>query len=222
MSDDSIQPARDHPGAPADSARAALVAQRRALLTVQPGTVRDLDAAANCGCSCHPQPGRNIHPNGICPCQLGPGERRHLLDQLLEVSLAEPDLISAAEEQEIADAAAALHMKADVQSTWAPWVITGAVDGHAFHLRERSQIYVLRLATEPDRPDEDVADGTEIKAGLIGDLSGEDGPDNTIALRLIAASIRTHLRQATCAHRHAPDDRYCPACGTPLVDPAQP
>lgn len=222
MSDDSSQPARDHPGAPADLARAALVAQRRALLTVQPGRVRDLDAAANCACSCHPQPGRGSHPNGICPCQLSPGERRQLLDRLLDVSRAQPELISADEGERIAGAAAALHMTADVQSTWAPWVITGTVDGHAFHLRERSQLYVLRLATQPERPNEDPADGTEIKAGLIGDLSGEHGPDITIALRFIAATIRTHLRQAECPHPHAPGDRYCPRCGTPLVDAAQP
>lgn len=42
------------------------------------------------------------------------------------------------------------------------------------------------------------------------------------ALRFVTEAVRNHLRRQACAHPHTAGDRFCPACGAPMEDPAAP
>jgi hypothetical protein len=122
----------------------------------------------------------------------------------------------------VAAAAAELQIEATEESPGAPWVIVGRVDGRRFYLRERWEAYDISISP-PDDPDLDPwrSDrGTLVRSGVAGDLLTAGRVDYRRALRVIAEAVRTQLRRETCAHPHADRDRYCPACGLPLLDAA--
>lgn len=228
MTEDASSPQGRPADQTASTARTRLVARRRALLAVEPEGVRDLDRAAACDCACHPQPGRDLHGTGLCPCQLTRAEREAATDQLNRALCVAGDALDpfeATRARRLAAAAAALHIEAHEDIPMFPWLISGTVDGHRFVLRERGDTYTLDMAVDGNTTlgtSDQQSAAVTIRSGTVDDLSGPDGPDATVAAHLIAASIRTHVRQATCPHPHAPADRYCPVCGAPLTDPAQP
>lgn len=206
------------------------VAARRRLLELAPGDLRDLDAAAECGCSCHPSPGDDPHGGRTCSCQLTPDERarRHAdLEKALTASRAAYALVHRARADELAAAATDLGVEALEDGPGAPWVIVGTVDGHGFYMRERWDTYEIVVAPADDpaiqpwgAPIETPT--TVVRSGTISDLLPGGSVSYRHVLTFIVGEIRTYLRRRTCEHPSAPRDRYCPACGSPLVDPAEP
>ena len=217
----------------ADAARerAERVAGRRLLLQCVPGDLRDLDAAAECECSCHPQPGRPAtHPGEMCVCQLSAAELEARRDRG-KVALGQlREMFKPVQEQharELAEAAERLQVQVQQILPGAPWVLVGAVDGRRFSLRERWGEWTLTIAPADD-PDLDPWGAPE-SAAAITIASGSDTdlyigtpPDYGKAVTFVVATIRAYLRRQTCPHPHSAADRYCPACGIPLVDEAAP
>jgi hypothetical protein len=126
---------------------------------------------------------------------------------------------------EVARAAAELGAVARQVIPAFPWVVVGEVDGRGFYLRERSEAYAVVVAPDAS-PNENPwvagAVGITIAAGVSGDLNEEGRPSPARAVRVAVGAVRTWVRQRTCAHNHDAADRYCRACGTPLIDPALP
>lgn len=211
--------------------RADAVAARRRLLEAAPGSVRDLDAAARCECSCHPKPGNpEVHAGAVCSCQWTVQERSgHLANfrRVMEAGREQQEVEREADERELAAAAAALGIEVREESAAAPWVVVGTVDGHRFYLRERWDSYTIVLAPEGD-PDLDPwaapadAPTVLVRSGDASELYAAGRVDYARSLTLVAGEIRTYRRRVTCPHAHAPGDRYCPACGVPLKDRALP
>lgn len=209
--------------------RAETVAAKRALLEALPGAPHDLDAAAECHCECHPSPGRDRHPGEPCMCQLTDEERKARWARAMQSLAQFRDHLRPVQEQhqrELAEAAAELGVEVREEIPAAPWVLTGAVDGRAFYMRERWDTYDIVIAHD-DNPtvqpwsDPDTA-GITIRSGDSRDLYVGTPPDYGVALRFIVGAIREHLARTTCPHPARAGDRYCPRCGAPLTDPAQP
>lgn len=211
-----------------ERARAEREAARRRLLEVQPGDVRDLDAAAACECSCHPRPGDpNRHRGGLCQCQWTHQERAaHLaeLDRVIEKHRPEQEALWREHVEAIAVAAAELRIDATEESPGAPWVIVWRVDGRRFYLRERWETYeiVISPANDPDLDPWRSDPGVLIRRGVAADLLTAGRANYRRALRVVAEAVRTHLRRETCAHPYDDADRFCPACGSPMQDAAAP
>ncbi|AEE47092.1 hypothetical protein [Cellulomonas fimi] len=109
----------------------------------------------------------------------------------------------------------------------APWVLVDAVNGRRFALRERWGEYTLAIAPDDDPDLNPWGAPTEsatitVASGTDDDLYGGTPPDYSKTATFIAATVRTYLRRQACTHPHNYGDRYCPACGWPLVDEAQP
>jgi hypothetical protein len=199
---------------------------RRRLLAVDPSGVRDdLDAAARCECSCHPRPGGRVHPDGVCACQLTRDEQaerlrvfEHAIAAVHEQNSADWDERAAQLEQ----VAAELGVEAVERVPAAPWVISGFVDGRAFYMRERWDVYSIVIAPD-DRPGLDVwsmADepGVVVREGPVTDLVSHGGRvDYRVALPFVVAAVRADLRRRTCPHPARPGDDFCPRCGSPVV-----
>lgn len=209
--------------------RVERVTARRALLQLVPGNLRDVDAAARCECSCHPQPGRDPHHGLRCMCQISERARRARWRATLKAFDAIGEQWRPVNEQhqsELAEAAADLGVEIREAVPGAPWVLTGLVDGRAFYLRERWDLYDIVIApdqTPSAQPwnEPDLA-GITIHSGDSGDLYVGTPPDYRVAVRFVVAVIREHLARAACPHPARPGDRYCPGCGAPLTDPAEP
>ena len=126
---------------------------------------------------------------------------------------------------EVERAAAVLGATAHLVIPAFPLVIVGEVDGRAWCLRERSGTYELVVApdlTPLESPWAAGVSGITVAAGVSDDLDEEGRAAPGRAVRVAVGAVRTWLRRRTCAHDHRPADRYCPACGLALVDPAMP
>lgn len=204
--------------------RAARVAERRALLEMMPGDAHDLDAAAECECGCHPRPGSDVHDGQRCVCQLTKDERAQRWANA-RASLADVreslGPVVAQHRAALAAAAERLGVEATEVGLFAPWVIVGTLDGRAFSMRERWEAYEILVAPD-DNPllnPWGAPQGTEVilvASGTIDDLY-IGAPDYDRALTFIVAAIRSFLRRRTCTHDLG--GRYCPRCGTALIDP---
>lgn len=200
--------------------------QRRILLEALGVELRDLDAAAECECSCHPRPGTpDVHGDRMCSCQLSPHERREQWAQASQAMSELGEHLRAAAAQQAAEVQAAadrLGVEAYQASEFAPWVIAGTIDGRAFYMRERSDMYSIVIADD-DHPAEQpwtAAPGEDhalvIKTGTSDDIYIGNPPDHGKALQYIVTVVRDHLRRAMCAHVRREGDRFCPACGERL------
>ncbi|MHB8451803.1 MAG: hypothetical protein ACYDAQ_15355 [Mycobacteriales bacterium] len=220
-----------------DVAEARRRALRPALLAATGVALADPTAAVECQCGCHPTyDPAGMHDGGAsCACQLAPEERHRKREQLfagLADLFRDPETVAAqaADEQAFEAAAADLAvLEARIVCRYAPFVITGTVDGRAFYLRERHgdyQVTIARDAAPLEGPWEsapqvetiDIAEGTDADFGdpRVGQAMA------VRALEAAAAAVRTYLRRASCAHEAPEGARYCPACGTELVSPNQP
>lgn len=127
---------------------------------------------------------------------------------------------------EVAATAATLGGEARQLQPAFPWVIAGTVDGRAWALRERTGQYEVSIAPDDDPlGDPQGRRAVTIRTGSAIDLLDGTGLESSpaVAVRLVVRTVRTYQRQATCTHETAPTSaRWCPACGTPLVDPALP
>lgn len=183
--------------------------QRRVALAAGP-TLRDLEAAMTCGCSCHPRPAStSLHEGGVsCTCQLTPEQRQQAFDEFVQL-LDELRLDEAfdAERDEFDATAAELGVEARIRVAGCPLVITGSLDGQAFYFRERHEQYQVEIPTgDPaaDLYDEHDHQGQQIASGVGHRTAAE-------ALHVSVTAVRDHLRMEGCSH---PDARtFCPDCG---------
>lgn len=144
----------------AEQRRAEQSLRRRSLLETLGVPLADLAAAANCCCSCHPQPGdESQHPQSDCNCQLDEEQRRIRHAQLWDAfdaiwSDPQRQAASAREEQELRDAAERLGVSVALRGHAAPFVLSGTCDGRGWYLRERHGQYGVTIAPDHD-PDVD-------------------------------------------------------------------
>lgn len=210
----------------AETARRERVELRRRLLEVDPSSApRDVEAAAGCECGCHPRPGGDVHNGGLCPCQLSGHQRRELVDRVTQAWVAEQEEYAPVREARVralVSEAAALEVEAVAESPGDPLVISGTVDGVDFTMRERWDGYTIasrRLVASPAVGGPD-GDWVVLATGTSADLYPSGSVDLAHALRFIVAAVRTAIRRQTCTHPVRRSLRYCPRCGTALVDPA--
>ena len=200
---------------------------RRAMLASGP-SLRDLDAAVACGCSCHPRPAETrLHDGGVsCPCQSTPEERAAALDELRGV-LQESSVGEFAYEErmrEVMDAAAGrLGVTIRHAGGWAPFVITGVVDGRGFYLRERHDCWHVEIAPDDDPLADPYTLRSDIPTIVVAEGVSEalevDGAFDTVrALEVTVHAVRLFLLRRDCAHPYA--QRFCPACGVEVADSA--
>lgn len=209
------------------AARAAEVPARRAAVLGGP-QLRDVEAAVDCHCSCHPRPAQEgLHDGGVtCTCQLTPAERAVRWDALLERTpqeSAEALRGRADREERFAAEAGRLGVTAHLEVSMCPFVIVGVCDGRGFYLRERHGTWRVTIAPdddpsadpwamEPDRPTIDIAEGDERDfydaAGQYSDVS---------ALGVAVHAVREALERNSCTHPDR-DATYCPDCGVPIEE----
>ena len=202
---------------------------RLGVLAVGP-PLRDIDEAADCGCSCHPSPASpSLHDGGAeCPCQLTAAERAQRWDRLFE-HLGEATGASTEadrERTELAAAAAELDVDAELRCSACPFVVAGTCDGRSFFLRERHGHWRVEVAADPDCTDlwgTAGSLGIEIASGDEADLCDADGkPSPAVALRLAVHAVRLSALRNTCSHEQPDEsDRFCRRCGTPLDEAEQ-
>lgn len=204
---------------------------RRRMLKFSGVTLRDLEAAADCGCSCHFAFDPENHDMGAkCPCQLTEEERNEAAAALFESLgdvLDEEDQYVASVSEGFEQAKARLGATAEVRVMGCPFVLAGEVDGRGFYLRERHGSYRVTISTD-ESPSADPWEAPaseptlDIATGDEEDLHGESGKFlYAKALEVAVTAVRSYLRQSTCDHAGVPT-RYCPDCGTALVDPSRP
>jgi hypothetical protein len=202
------------------------VVRTRALLERIPDGLHDIEAAAQCGCSCHPTPGTPIHGDLPCQCQRQPTDELSLAQIMEIMGPTQP------EDDEVADveldqAALEFGIEAREVVPGAPYVITGAVDGVRFAFRDRHDRFVVLVAPDED-PDLDPWEAPpeqltlELASGSSHSLWDEGHLSPRLALRLVASVVRTYRRQQACTHPRSPTDRFCALCGANMVEPWTP
>lgn len=205
-------------------------AKRAALASGPP--LRDIEAAVECGCSCHPSPGTpDTHKDGeVCRCQQTETERevaratfRSFFEGAdYEAERRREELFASALQAE----ADRLGVTATVKISAAPFVITGVCDGRAFYLRERHGSWDVTIASDSnpladpwgsprDHATIDIASGDE------NEFNDENGQfSQAIALRVTVNAVRQARQRNTCGHEPPGDveHRYCRRCGVALTD----
>lgn len=202
--------------------------ERGALLAQGP-ELRDLSAAIDCSCACHPRAAdMDLHDGGTsCYCQLTREQRQHRFAEFEAASaeLRERDRPSRDAARARFDAAAAeLGVEANIECLAAPFAITGRCDGLSFFLRARHGLYRVELATDPDCESlwhDGNAHSVEVASGDDEDLAAGSGgaPSAAVALRVAVDAIRTATRRAGCDHEQPtdPSHLYCRRCGIELA-----
>ena len=212
--------------AAAQNARIDSRPDRVAVLEIGP-PLRDIDAAADCSCGCHPRPAdQGLHDGGTqCPCQHTAEDRQRLWAEFsaaTESFREHASDVHAAQLADLAETAAALGVDADVKSWGAPFALTGVCDGHSFYLRERHDLYRVEVAVDAACEDlwgssSDVS--VEVVSGSDIDLHGSDGTRSaSTALRIAVDAVRLSMRRNRCSHEQPSDDShgFCRRCGVNL------
>ncbi|PVU82922.1 hypothetical protein DDP54_07795 [Cellulomonas sp. WB94] len=118
---------------------------------------------------------------------------------------------AAAAAREVAQEAAELGATARQEIPAFPWVIVGEVDGRAFYVRERSEIYEVVVAPDAAPTGNpwpaETAEGITVAAGVSDDFREGDRQSPARAVRVAVAAVRTWLRQRACEHDQRPDGR---------------
>jgi hypothetical protein len=202
--------------------RAAGEPAKRAALEAGP-PLRDVDAAVECGCTCHPRPAcSGLHEGGsACPCQLPAEERRAAFDALLATlgeSIDEEISISDERDRRTDEAARRLGVEVGELGGAAPFVIRGVVDGRGFYLRERHERWRVEIAPD-DTPGADPIE-TEVSIVVAEGSDDEfmvDGRfDEVRALEVSVGAVRVFMLRRSCEHVGA--QRFCPDCGAEAVE----
>lgn len=203
-------------------------AERPARLTVlATGPVlRDVEAAADCWCACHPRVADvTLHGGGAtCACQLTDAEHEAALKRFV---WPEPSPEARERLEHNAEAfdqtAEALGVTVDQWGGFAPFQISGSVAGRAFYLRCRHEAWTVTVAPDDD-PLGDPLDHSrvtfEVASGDENDLC-PDGPlDPALALRIAVWAVEDFLLRRVCAHTMPDVDgaRFCTFCGVRLDD----
>ncbi len=200
--------------------------RRRAVIELGP-SLRDVDAAVECHCGCHPRPAElETHGGGVsCACQQTPAERETLWREF-EAFEPDPELV---EEQrmrteEFEREATRLGVQATVRVEAFPFVIGGVVDGRGFYMRERSGSYRITIAHDDNPLDDPWSSDAEvptidIAVGSEAEFRDENGtPSQTLTLQITVQSIRTYLLRGNCTHETPTNatHRFCRHCGIQL------
>lgn len=216
-----------------EAAREAARPARRTSILAGP-VLRDVEAAVECLCSCHPRPAEiDRHDGGqTCPCQETEDERaahmtafRDLWNEEIEQEYLDEERYFDEQRELIAAEAEALGVEADIQVWGAPHVIVGVCDGRGFYLRERHGSYRVTIAPDDD-PGSDpwFADPTELSIDIAGGDECELEDDGTfswlITLRVAVQAVRTAIARNTCEHRRIESEPFCPICGV-CIDEAK-
>jgi hypothetical protein len=218
---------RDEYAATFEAARPA----RRAAILTGP-LLRDVEAAVDCRCGCHPRPAEvDLHDGGrACSCQLTPDERveqnRSFFEALAEISEEQsgPGSPWDRRREAFAAEAEALGVDAHIEIVGAPFVIVGNCDGRGFYLRERHGSYRVTIAPDDDPAADPWSAGItrssiDVASGDEGDFDEDGAFSTTRALRIAVTSVRTALGRNCCAHGSAAaDDAFCSECGVPMAD----
>jgi hypothetical protein len=202
--------------------RAAEAPRRRAVLATGPA-LRDIAAAVECRCSCHPRPAEfTLHDGGAdCPCQHTEEERRAAWDELFGIlaDRVDEDPARPSLREMLAERAETLGVEIRDVLDAAPFVISGVVDGRGFYLRERHGSWALVVAGDDD-PAADVwrAPRTDpsitVATGDEADLVVDGAFSATMALDLAVDAVRLFELRRRCGHRTA--GRFCPTCGVEM------
>ncbi|MCC5951143.1 MAG: hypothetical protein JJU45_03510 [Acidimicrobiia bacterium] len=216
--------------AEAEAARAAARPARRAAILAGP-PLRDVNAAVDCRCGCHPRPADVGHHDGgrACPCQESEAERSARRTSFLAAwsALAEhgaDEERAHGERQERFDATAvALGVDARIEVGAAPFVIVGVCDGRGFYLRERHGSYRVTIAPDDDPgadpwATEPTEASIDVAAGDACELDDDGAFSPAGALRVAVGAVRTALARNTCDHQPVEAEPYCPRCGVPLAE----
>lgn len=213
-----------------EAAREAARPARRVAILAGPA-LRDVDAAVDCVCACHPRPAEvDRHDGGqSCHCQETEVERAArrvtFLEQWNDLSddFADEERFDQQQRELVAEEAEALGVEARVEVWAAPLVVVGVCDGRGFYLRERHGSYRVTIAPDED-PSSDpwAAEPTEpsidIAAGDDSELHEEGRFSRAVALRVAVQAVRTALARNACDHRSVDSEPYCPSCGVRLDD----
>ena len=186
--------------------------RRRAVIELGP-PLRDIDAAVECHCGCHPRPAElETHDGGVlCACQQTPAEREALWNEIEDFE-PDPELV---EEQrmrteELEHEATRLGVQANVRVEAFPFVIGGVVDQRGFYMRERSGSYRITIASDDTPLDDPWSSDAEvptidIAVGSEAEFRDETGtPSQTLARQITVQSIRTIFSAATAHTKHPP------------------
>lgn len=177
--------------------------RRRALEQGPP--LRDLAAALDCSCTCHPRiADTRRHEGGAsCPCQVADEERE--LDEPKRAALI-ADLqeavakASEGEREVVADEAGKMDgVSVSYYGGLAPLLVCGVAYGRAFYLRMRHEQWTIAVAG-PDRPldnpwtTSDDPSAMVIAGGAEEFFDGADGrTDPRLVVRRIAGEVRRYL-----------------------------
>ena len=204
---------------------------RGELLALGP-ELRDLDAAVDCRCSCHPRAAdMSLHDGGAsCRCQLTREDLQKRMAKF-EKSAAEHRERARprreARQAEFAAAVESLGVEAIIECEAAPLAIVGRCDGHSFFLRARHDIYRVEVAADPGCENlwyDGDADRIEVASGCDRDLVGDGGGVSpAVAVRVAVDAIRTSMRRNMCSHEEPSGvgHLYCRNCGVELSQAEQ-
>jgi hypothetical protein len=194
--------------------------QRRAAIGTIDG-IRDIEAAVECQCSCHQRTGE-LHDMGrSCPCQLTVEERQAALDNLWNWNAEEAEAYEkarAARDQIFMAAAERLGVEIESHGGAAPYVICGKVEGRAFFLRERHDLWRVEIATD-QTPGENPWGDHEADSIVVAEgTSDVFDPENfeTEALEAAVRAVREFLQRRACAHTNY--GKWCSECGVLLEE----
>lgn len=182
----------------------------------------NLDAALDCGCSCHPRPAASaLHDGGLsCPCQKTPAQRRADLDEALallsdigKASKRGMDKLRAAASDMAREIGLDL-LRLDVS---VPFVVSGSLDGRSFYLRERHDVYDVLMSEDTSfSGDLWLADASTpvvvIRSGVSEDISSDGSIDPLLALSRCAMWVKDAILKENCLHPVS--GRFCADCGT--------
>ncbi|KQR17256.1 hypothetical protein [Cellulomonas sp. Leaf334] len=207
-------------------ARTDQIQRTRALLERIPDGLHDLDAAAQCGCACHPTPGTPIHGGLPCQCQRPPADGLSLAEIMETAGPTQPEDDGGSNE-ELEQAALEFGIEAREVVPGGPWVVSGSCDGLGYYLRDRGDRFRVVVAPDEDpnldpweAPPEQVT--LELASGSSHSLWDDGHLSPRLALRLVASVVRTYRRQQACTHPHSSIDRFCALCGANMVEPWTP
>lgn len=188
-------------------------------------TLRDVDAAADCRCSCHPRPAdTQLHGGGeSCPCQLTKEQRETAVEEFFanldgSMSLRSPE----EHEKFLSDLSETLDADIWEAGGGAPYVVRGVVDGRFFYLRERHDMWRVEIAPD-NNPLLDIwvntlpreANRIVVAEGTVSTLYNDDEAN---PVRVAVEAVRLFLARRECDHEGAL--RFCPHCGIEAVDKA--
>jgi hypothetical protein len=198
----------------------------------------DVEAASRCRCGCHPSPGRSVHSERGCECQLSPEQLTELeRDRSIRVAAARARLSTygvrpdpARFDHALATVTASLELTARVRSDGVEFVVSGMCDGRGWYLRERDDLYRVTIAPDGDpgsdpwdtpatTPKIDIAEGDIVEITSNYPFSRER--DLAAAITVAADAVRLYLLRLNCIHEESTvtGHRFCCRCGIRLREP---